>query len=76
MVAVPAGVHLVDRALEEEADDFLLVPEMVMQVALADAAVLGDAVGRYRGRAVLVEEFERGVDDASLRVAGGHGSFG
>ena len=51
MVAVPAGVHLVDGALEEEADDFLLVAEVIVQVALADAAVLGDAVGGYRRRA-------------------------
>ena len=72
MIPVPARVHLVDRALEQEADDFLLVAEVVVQVALADAAMLGDAVGRYRGRAVLVEELQGGVDDAGLRIAGGH----
>jgi hypothetical protein len=55
VIAVPAGVHLVDGALEEKADDFPLVVEMVVQVALADAAVLGDAIGRDLGRAVLVK---------------------
>ena len=72
VIAVPARVHLVDGALEEKADDFLLVVEMVVQVALADAAVLGDAIGRDLGGAVLVEELQRSVDDAGLRIAGGH----
>jgi hypothetical protein len=75
VIAVPARVHLLDRALEQEADDFLLVAEVVMQVALADAAMLGDPVGRYRRRAALVEELQGGIDDAGLGIAGGHKSL-
>jgi hypothetical protein len=56
--SVPTRVHLIDRQLEQCADDVALIVEVVLQVALADAAALGNLVGRDRG-ALLVEQFER-----------------
>src|SRR5262249_53179627 len=71
----PAGVHLPDRLLEQREDDLALVAEVILQVALADAAALGDAAGGDRRGTVLVEELQCRLQDAELRGAGCHGLF-
>ena len=53
-------------------NDLLLVAEVIVQIALADPASLGNSIGRDRGCAVLVEKFYRGRDDPLLRLVTRH----
>jgi len=69
MIAVPAGIHFVERALKQRTHDFLLVAEIVVEVALADPTVRGNAVCRYGRRAVLIEQLQSRIEYPSLRIA-------
>jgi hypothetical protein len=73
MILIPAGVHLVHDVAEDRLDDLVLGFEVVVQIALADAAGLRDPVRRDGGRPELVEESQGGIDDSSLGLARGHG---
>ncbi len=75
VIPVPTGIHLADGLLKYRVDDLLLVAEVVLQVALADTATFGNAIGRHCGTAMLVEELECRLQDSELRGARSHAAF-
>src|SRR6185437_6719083 len=73
MIAVPARIHLLNRLLEQSADDVALVAEVILEITLADVRAFRDARRRDSRRPVLIKELQGGLQNTQLGGPGGHG---